>query len=379
MNTDFGQWPPIEGIWADPHSGKGAWDQPGLRRTGLRQLHRWHRYGSVLRAPRTRPLDYAPATDGRTSTSLNQLAERNDFVGLIALQKDRVYVERYAADFDGHQIHSIQSISKTLVNLIAGQCVADGVLDLHTVVEQYVPEIGSGYQKATISQLLDMNVVNDYSEDYTDPNASVGQLECAHGWRIDTQDTKQSLRSFLTGIEGTADRSPDGVIQYKTANTDLAAWVCERASGKALHALLVSLIESAGTAEPVFLSTDRHGVPFLGGGLHTTLPDLARLGRLFCADTNSTAAQGLLKETMDAPHLGTLYPDGTYYRNGLESDGSFIGHQGYGGQYLYVEPLANIVVAVFSALESVDGFDYDYIVEVRDCCRSLAATIRNQL
>ena len=37
----------------------------------------------------------------------------------------------------------------------------------HAPVERWVPEIGSGYRGATIQHVLDMDVANDYTEDFS--------------------------------------------------------------------------------------------------------------------------------------------------------------------------------------------------------------------
>ena len=320
-----GNWPGADGISTDASTGRGQWDVPGHRRAGLRSLHRFNRYGLVLRAPSARPL--GERIDPRIGNRAEVARCLNDpaFVGLIALRGDEIRFEACADDFDGRQVHSIQSISKMAVNLLAARCVSRRLIDLQRRTADYLPRIGDGYADATVRQLLDMNVVNGYVEDYTDPDSDVGKLECAHGWRIGPADRERSLRDYLVSVGGRARPGEHGDIQYKTANTDIVAWICERVTGQSLRSALVELIEQAGTAqavfvstdregvpflaakrpgrtdrtgghalrrrdplpelsEAVFVSTDREGVPFLGGGLHMTLRDLVRLGRLFCFD-----------------------------------------------------------------------------------------------
>ena len=371
-----GNWPGVDGISTDASMGRGQWDLPGHRRAGLRSLHRLNRYGLVLRAPSVRPLAESidPGIGNRAEVTrcLNDPA----FVGLIALRGDDIKYEACAKDFDERQVHSIQSISKMVVNLVAARCVSRRLIDLQSRTADYLPGIGGGYADATVQQLLDMNVVNGYVEDYTDPNSDVGRLECAHGWRIGPGDRELSMRDYLVSIGGRAQPGEHGEIQYKTANTDIVAWICELVTGQSLRSALVELIEQAGTEQAVFASTDREGVPFLGGGLHMTLRDLARLGRLFCFDSpNGDSQQCLLRQALSNPEAGTRHGDGTRYRNFLETDGRFIGHLGYGGQYLYVEPARGIVVASFNAIEGVDGLDYGFIVRLRAACRAIARAI----
>ncbi len=184
------------------------------------------------------------------------------------------------------------------------------------------------------------------------------------------------MRAFLASIAGSGDASPQGDIHYKTANTDIAAWVCEQASGQSLRMALLDVIEAAGMEDSVYISTDREGVPFLGGGLHMTLRDVARIGRLLCFDDRSDPSRRyLVHEALDSPTRGTRYADGTSYRNFFETDGRFVGHLGYGGQYLYVAPEQGLVVAAFNAIEDEVGLDYGFVSHIRSVCAGIARMI----
>ena len=57
------------------------------------------------------------------------------------------------------------------VNLFIGELV-EKIIDLNKTVADYLPNINSGYASAKIQDVLDMNIQNSYSEDYTDPYTS---------------------------------------------------------------------------------------------------------------------------------------------------------------------------------------------------------------
>ena len=103
---------------------------------------------------------------------------------MVAVRGGDVLFERYAPDFGPNQPHSVQSITKTTMNLVVGLLVEQGRIDLGKEVRHYLPDIGSGYAAATVQDVLDMNAINDYSEDYSDPYASVFLHEAAMGWRL---------------------------------------------------------------------------------------------------------------------------------------------------------------------------------------------------
>ena len=47
----------------------------------------------------------------------------------------------------------------------------------------------------------------------------------------------------------------------------------------------------------------------------------------------------------------------------MRSDGRWIGHGGWGGQFLLIDPDTRVVVVFFSVLENEDASDWDYQLE----------------
>jgi len=366
---------------------KAAWDQPAARRQGLRVLHRLHRYGMSFGAPRVLPLEV------RADFRLHDLDTVRWYLGhpfhtaLAVLKGERILLEHYAADFGPDAIHSIQSITKTSVHLIAGRLIEEGRLDPTTRVGHYLPEIGSGYFEWPVQDLLDMAVVNDYSEDFYDPAATVGLLEDAHGWRIIEGRPHVDIRAFLKGIEGPGRRAGARTLDYKTANTDVLAWICELVSGVDLRDHYLHLVEAVGAESTVYLSTDRRGTPFAGGGLHMTLRDLARYGLLLArggVGVDNSRADGPARVGSPAFRDATRaeYAAGTpsllgrgNYRNFVETNGTWLGHNGYGGQWLMVFPEQEIVVACFSAVCDDGGQDWAFLERLATLGTDIAALL----
>jgi CubicO group peptidase (beta-lactamase class C family) len=346
---------------------KAEWDQPAARRRGLRELHRLHRYGLSIRAPRVLELETRLDFRLHDIDALRWYLSHPFFTGIAVLAGRRIALEHYAADFGPDQVHSIQSISKTAAHLMAGRLIESGLLDPDERIARYLPEIGSGYAEATVQDALDMAVVNDYSEDFYDPTAMVGRLEDAHGWRLSGAPVHIDIRTFLTRIGAGAGGNPARRMHYKSANTDVIAWICERVGGRNLRDLLIDIIEGFGAADAVYVSTDRYGTPFVGGGLHMTLRDLARYG-LFLGRAGQTLGGARIGSvsfrdaTRSDRAKGTpsLLGEGCY-RNFLETDGTWIGHNGYGGQWLMVYPDSDIVIACLSGIADDGGLDWGFI------------------
>ena len=155
---------------------------------------------------------------------------------MVAARDGSILFEPYAPDFGPHQPHSVQSITKTTMNLVVGLLVERGKVELDREVGHYLPDIGSGYAAATVQEVLDMNVANDYSEDYSDPFASVFLQEAAMGWRLPGADGREiANREFVRGIQSADVTNRTGLVQYKSANTDVIGEIAERVSGRPLR------------------------------------------------------------------------------------------------------------------------------------------------
>jgi CubicO group peptidase (beta-lactamase class C family) len=360
---------------------KAEWDQPETRRRGLRDLHRLHRYGLSFRSPRVLTLETCIDFRLHDLESLRWYIGHPFFTGIAVLVGRQIVLEHYAPDFGPDQIHSLQSITKTSAHLIAGRLIESGALDPAELITAYLPDVSAGYARATVQDALDMAVVNDYTEDFYDPSATVGLLEDAHGWRLARTDSHVDIRTFLTRIGGGAGSDPMRRMHYKSANTDVVAWICERVSQRSLRELFLEIVEAFGPAEPVYLSTDRSGTPFVGGGLHMTLRDLARYGLLLARggeafDGASVGSKAIRDATRSDRTKGSPSLLGRgFYRNFLETDGTWLGHNGYGGQWLMVYPEDEIVVACLSGLADDGGLDWGFIRRLAAMGEQLAGVL----
>ena len=342
-----------------------AWNVPDRRRAAFRNLRDIVRWGISIRAPEVRVLRKEIEYRIGDLESVRRLTSTGMFCALAVTTRDgKIAYEKYAPDFAPDRMHCLQSISKTTAALMMGKLAEEGRIDLSRPVSQYLPEIGSGYAKATIQQVLDMDVINDFTEDYADPYSSVYLSEAAMGWRRapDGQEAP-TMREFLTGITSEDTRNPGGDCHYKSANTDVLGWVIERVSGRSLRDHLVDIAEAAGIEHVMFMSTDREFTPILSGGIALTARDLARYGMLFL--TGGAGVRGAVvgsKAFLDAARTnrGTKRPDGYHYSNQLVSNGRWVGHGGYGGQWMLADESAGAAVAFFSVLENASASDAGY-------------------
>jgi len=356
---------------------KALWNSPDFRRWGFHNLHHNVRYGMSLRADSVLTLEKRIDRRIGDLDEVRRLTGSSIFSALVVLRGQHVLHEAYADDFGPDCPHSVMSISKTHLNLIIGGLVAEGVLDLSSSVASYVPEIGSGYAGATIQQVLNMDVVNDYSEDYSDSYASSYMHEVSMGWRLPVGDEIDETQTrFLKKITSSDTTNHGGEALYKSANTEVLGLVVEAVSGRSLRSFLVEIVEAAGLENTLYISTDRDGTPCMNGGCCFTARDLARYASLFVRRGAGVNGRQVGSADFIEATLGQGVPmpaprERLRYSNQTNTNGRWLGHGGYGGQYMLADLDTGVVGVFFSVLENRDAHDADYSTEIIDMLQEI--------
>ncbi|WP_137110303.1 serine hydrolase [Rhodobacter sp. SY28-1] len=341
------------------------WNSAPHRRQGFHSLHRIARYTQTFRSAQVLDLRLAADLSIPARDDVRRLTASPWFSAMAVIEGNRLLHEAYAPDFRPDQPHAIMSISKMAANLILGRLWEEGHLDLDAPLGYSLPWIGPGYRDARVQDILDMNVHNAFNEDYTDPHTTVFQHEVAMGMRL-PQGREPLMADLLAGI-GLAPGAPDtvnrsGMSLYKSANTDVLMLAAEARGGRPLRAWLADLADAAGVEGALHMGTDRAGTPIFSGGLCLTARDLCRYGALFArmgkgVDGRAFGSAAFLERTltggvpMPAPRAHLRYSNQT------NTDGTWVGHGGYGGQYLVANPQTGRVACFLSVLQDAHGFD----------------------
>lgn len=359
------------------------WTHADGRRHGFHNLYKIARYCSSFRATDVMPL--------RKQMDM-QIAERRDvrdltalpwFSAMVVIQGQSILYERYAADFGPEYPHSIQSITKTFINLLIGELVDRGMMDLTRKVIEIIPEIGSGYAAATVQQVLDMDVVNDYSEDFSNPQATYYVHEEAMGWRL-PNDLRPELtqRRFLPTIQSSDVVNHTGQLQYKDANTAVLAWIVERVSGRPLRCALADVVDAAGLEGTLYITTDRDGFPTLEGGACLTARDLARYFSIFARHGRGIKGQAVGSERFiqKTQHSGLTLPapnERMRYSNHLRVVGDAVGHSGWGGQLAMANLKTGRIAVFYSVIENQHAIDREYMAALGRMLESITSIDQN--
>ncbi|WP_018099518.1 serine hydrolase domain-containing protein [Sinorhizobium meliloti] len=346
------------------------WNQPDHRRQGFHNLYRLARYGLSFRAGGVMPLRKCMDLRIAEMAAVRQLTSLPWFSAMAVIRGNELLYERYAPDFGPSRPHSIQSISKTMMNLVIGRLLDDGKIDLSRRVDHYLPWIGSGYAAATVQQVMNMDVANDYSEDYSNPYATVFAHEEAMGWRLPAEPAHEhTMRSFLATISSVNTTNRTGFADYKSANTDVLAMIAEAVSGRPMRSYLADITDAAGIEGCLYTTTDRDGFPTMDGGVCLTARDLARYGSLLVRrgrgiDDQQIGSASFIERSLQAGIPMSPPREHLRYSNQTNTDGRWLGHGGYGGQYMIADLTSGVVGVFFSVLENSAAYDSNYYIPI---------------
>ncbi|KQW21979.1 6-aminohexanoate hydrolase [Afipia sp. Root123D2] len=284
--------------------------------------------------------------------------------GLLVLHKGQIVYEKYFGDGAADRPHIGFSATKSFVGTLASILVAQGKLDPAALVTKYIPELkDSAYADATVREVMDMTVGVKYSENYADPKAEVYDYARAGGMipqRPDYQGPK-TFYEFLVKL--TKEGEHDQAFAYKTANAEVLAWIIKRVSNQSMADLLSSTIWSKlGAEHDAYFMVDSIGTESGGGGINTTLRDLARFGemmrnkgrfngqQIIPADAVADIEKGGDKAKFAKAGYQTLpgwsYRDMWWITN--NDHGAYMA-RGIYGQSIYIDPKAEMVIVRYAS------------------------------
>ncbi len=207
-----------------------------------------------------------------------------------------------------------------------------------------------------------MRVAVEYDETYHDPAAHVAQQDRVAGWRPRLPDDPADTYEFLTTLRASGPHG--GALQYCSATTDALAWVSEVVTGQRYHEVLSShLWSKLPTQDDAGITVDPGGFAFANGGFACTTRDLARFGQLLldggCVDGQQVVPEAFAADVLaggdtaaaTGSHFQAVHEGGSYRSQwwATGDDHGVVYGAGIHGQYLWVDPRAEVVVAKFGA------------------------------
>ena len=301
--------------------------------------------------------------DGRPMT-FARMFEETYADGIAVLHKGKLVYERYAGALKPHKPHIAMSVTKSFTGTLAGMLIAEDKIDPQAPVTDYVPELkDTAFGDARVHEVMDMTTGLKYTEVYTDRNSDVWSLRRANGMAPIPSDYEGATDIFALLCKQEKQGEHGKAFAYKTVNTDVLAFIVRRASGTALSDLLSERIwQPMGAEEDAHYHVDRVGMESGGGGLSTTLRDLARFGEVMRNHGRFNGRQIVPASVVEDIERGAdpakfepagyvTLPGGSYRNQWWvthNEHGAYMARGVY-GQGLYIDPRAEMVIARYAS------------------------------
>ena len=299
--------------------------------------------------------------------------------GLLVIENGVIRHEDYRLGASEVSPFTSWSVAKSVLSALVGIALDEGHIgSLSDPIDRYVPGLAeSGYGGVTIEQALTMSSGVAFNEDYDDPFSDVNTIfiDLAIGTPME-----ETLATLERG------REPGTYNDYISSDSIALGLVLEAATGVPLEEYLSTrLWIPMGAEANAFWNTGRAGpvLPFCC--LNATLRDYARFGQLYL---HGGARDGMqivpadwiaASTTPSAPHLepgpnpASFWTFGYGYHWWIPEDpqGDYLAI-GIWGQYVYVDPVRDVVIVKTSADPGFDDRDHETVAVFRAIARSAA-------
>lgn len=266
------------------------------------------------------------------------------FRSLLVARHGRLVLERYFGGADAATPFDVRSVTKSVVALLTGVALADGAIpDLSARLGDYLTPLDTldpGDSAVTVRELLTMTSGYAWNELGDGPDFNL--------WMASPNHIQYLLDRPQIG--------PPGPFEYNSAAVHVLGVVLQRAESEPLPQFAArSLFEPAGITSARWQELENGNVNG-AAGLELTAPDLLRIGQLLLQEGQSgdrSVVPGTWVRAMTSPRFGwrevvgpqsgVSYGYLCWVADGPPKPAYFA--WGYGGQFVYVVPSLDLVVA----------------------------------
>jgi CubicO group peptidase (beta-lactamase class C family) len=270
---------------------------------------------------------------------LDSLLLNSNTVAFLIIQKDTLLYERYFQKYQASSLVASFSVAKSYTGALIGCAIADGLIkSVEDRMVDYLPELaGKDMEDVKVRHLLQMTSGIHHVENYYNPFAGVARLY--YGRRLHHQ------------IRHLTKEMPAGhFFKYKSINTQLLGEIVARVTGKTLTAYMNEKIwQHIGAEYPATWSIDqgKDGMEKAFSSINATARDFAKFGRLYLKKGNWNGKQLIPADwvtestKVDAADGSVWYYQYQWWLPSKEGDFMANGHL---GQYIYVNPMKDLVI-----------------------------------
>lgn len=307
----------------------------------------------------------SPQNQGVDPAVLNDVHEAFDSFPLLSsvIVRNGYIVDEYYKDgYDENSVFVLNSASKSVTSALIGIAVDMGLIESVDVpISTYFPQVlenGGYWAEITIRHLL------------------------THTSGIDMSDTADwyDWRSSANWVQYILDRSvtsrPGTVFNYYTGNTHLLSAILQQASGMTLEKFGKRYLFDPMEMNSASVSADAQGISDGGNGVSMNIYDMAKFGMLYL---NGGEWQGSQLVSQDWVTQSTTVQ---FERDSCSADygyqwwvRTFGDHdypayfaQGHAGQYIFVVPDLQLVIAMTSNYEGATSIYWRMVNQIVNAC-----------
>jgi CubicO group peptidase (beta-lactamase class C family) len=292
-------------------------------------------------------LDFQYTSDGKIY-DLFDVVSLNRVSGLLIIRNGEILFEKYFLGNDEHTRWMSMSVVKTMTASLIGAAIQDGyIASIDDPIVKYLPRFrGTAYDGVTVKHLLQMTSGVKWNETYTDPDSDRRHM-------LEAQIGQQpgAILDLMAALPRAAE--PGTRWNYSTGETQVAGALVQAATGKAVADYLSEKIWSklGMEAEAYWWLESLEGLEVGGSGLSARLRDYARFGMFLLndgvIDGKRVLPEGWVKSASTPKTVAGEQVDYGYMLWPLH--GNSYAAIGIFGQFVFVDPDKNLVVAMWSA------------------------------
>ena len=343
--------------------------QKGLRGEGLANLQHIMPNLMAVNAQDVFPLNFQAADYNLYEMpSVARLLAHPAVSAMVVITHDgNVLLEHYKNGKNRSSTFSDQSSTKTIGYILLNQTVMDKKISLNDKIEQYIPNIGPGFQGRTVGDVAAMAVNHNVAElaAYTgDPQALEMFNRDERVIGLQRNDKRETVELFVQEIDVAPDSKSNewkgDIANYATINTTVLGMTVAAASDNSLENMVRNVLHRIGGQNTVYMGTDFDGTPIIGASMLASTVDFARYGRLLIENKEQALRDIDAAKSKGQPVPAELTNIKSHYYKSMISNQYGLGHSGWGGQLIWADPKTGVIIAINSQLNSKLPAPYDH-------------------
>jgi len=297
-------------------------------------------------------------TYNNNTYTLDQYFKRNAVLGFLVLKDNKIISEHYFHGSNQNSRFLSNSVGKSITSTLFGIALTEGkISSIDDPVIKYVPTLkGSGYERVTLRQALEMATGIAATENAADPKSTVHQMD---------RSVLRGVPSFtdlLKSLKADPNVWPGTTFNYVSLNTEVLGLAIENATKTPLNQYMQEKIWSKiGAQSDGFLFRAKAQPDQCAFGcFNATLRDYGRFGLMIInggtLGGKRIVSSAWIKEAT-SPAKYTVPPQGTNYgyQWWIPSGNSQVFQAaGVYGQIVYLNPVRHIVIVEISAWPKAD-------------------------